>query len=643
MTEVPTVPALKDPSGIKSLEEMRAWAGDVYLQLQSLDPNATLPTVPGGGPGGPGAHTHDASAIVSGILDAARFNDTTHGARSGGALHALVVAAGNAGFLSGADKTILDLLNLYLEGWNGTIDPAADVIVTSDGATWTLKLEAQGGGDLTCLFAGVPLPLDCTPACEINLTTGTDATPVENFVFLTESGGVVSLVVNTTGFPDGTPHCDVATVLCQSAASGQTDGAMKVHVWTDHIMRDAGGHIVGISERMRYNGAKYFDGLALNTMVVSSPDAYLSVAAGNVYQLHKHDSPARDMQTGDKFYLINDPSRDIASGITTLDDITQDALGNSINNKYISLVIHAVVSEDAADCKTLISLPTGSYSTGQKALDDLSRLAVYDHPRTFVGAIVLVARIVVLAKDSGAWAQFAIEDLRFRDPSTSPGGGATLVSHIDLGDLTTGDAGHTQLLPRADADYQTLIDGSNADALHVHAGGGATTLIEAQSPSAVASVDFTTGIGSTYKHYKLTFKLVPASDDVEFWLRFQIGGSFKTDAGYRYSGPETSEGGITFSGSAGNTKLLMSAGAGGFDVGSAAGEHIHGKITFSMPDDTGLFPSVLFEIGYIASNGQNMSMGTSGHYDTVGAFTGVQLLFESGNIESGEASLIGWN
>jgi hypothetical protein len=54
------------------------------------------------------ATSGSASDLTAGILPAARFDDTAHGSRAGGTLHAVAVAAGAAGFMSGADKTKLD-------------------------------------------------------------------------------------------------------------------------------------------------------------------------------------------------------------------------------------------------------------------------------------------------------------------------------------------------------------------------------------------------------------------------------------------------------------------------------------------------------------------------------------------------------
>jgi hypothetical protein len=54
------------------------------------------------------ATSGSATDLITGTLPAARFDDTAHGARTGGSLHADVVAAGASGFMTGADKTKLD-------------------------------------------------------------------------------------------------------------------------------------------------------------------------------------------------------------------------------------------------------------------------------------------------------------------------------------------------------------------------------------------------------------------------------------------------------------------------------------------------------------------------------------------------------
>ena len=56
------------------------------------------------------ATSGSAADLVAGTLPAARFDDTAHGSRSGGALHAAATTAA-AGFMSAADKTKLDAIS----------------------------------------------------------------------------------------------------------------------------------------------------------------------------------------------------------------------------------------------------------------------------------------------------------------------------------------------------------------------------------------------------------------------------------------------------------------------------------------------------------------------------------------------------
>lgn len=54
------------------------------------------------------ASSGSATDLIGGTLPAARFNDTAHGSRAGGALHANAIAGVSAGFMSGTDKAKID-------------------------------------------------------------------------------------------------------------------------------------------------------------------------------------------------------------------------------------------------------------------------------------------------------------------------------------------------------------------------------------------------------------------------------------------------------------------------------------------------------------------------------------------------------
>ncbi len=57
-----------------------------------------------------GANYQDASNLASGSIPAARFNDTSHGNRSGGSLHALATTSSH-GFMSNTDKSAFDTMS----------------------------------------------------------------------------------------------------------------------------------------------------------------------------------------------------------------------------------------------------------------------------------------------------------------------------------------------------------------------------------------------------------------------------------------------------------------------------------------------------------------------------------------------------
>ena len=111
------------------------------------------------------ATSGSAADLTAGVLPAARFDDTAHGTRAGGTLHAAVVAAGAAGFMLGSDKTKLDGIAAGAQvnvGTDFAYTPATRVLESSTGADVTLPLvttadpgmaPASGGGTTNFLRA----------------------------------------------------------------------------------------------------------------------------------------------------------------------------------------------------------------------------------------------------------------------------------------------------------------------------------------------------------------------------------------------------------------------------------------------------------------------------------------------------------
>ena len=318
--------------------------------------------------------------------------------------------------------------------WDGAVIETISITVTSAGGVISLNLEQGGGGNLTFLFAGKRHILDTTPAVSVTLTAGTDTAPTLNYIYVLESAGVLTLTNSTASFPTGA-HAPVATVMCQSAASLSTDGAYKVHAWTDHINSSgANGHLSHLNKKIRAFEATWESGVAPSDMT----NGQCSTTAGVVFQLHTHTMPARDMAAADPLFVVNDNAT-AYKRITDMDGGGVDSMSDGsgfTNNEYGNFVLIGVVNEAEADCKLYLTLPSGSYNTAGSAQTDTSNTAVYSIGSDFVGTAFLIARYTLqfTAGGGGSWAQSLKTDLRGLQPSTSPGGGAAGTDHNNLVD-----------------------------------------------------------------------------------------------------------------------------------------------------------------------------------------------------------------
>lgn len=179
-------------------------------------------------------------------------------------------------------------------GWNGSILETAAVSVSSDGATITFSCEQSGGGDLTVIFSDGFYTWDTTPADTVSLSAGTDTVPVLSYVYFLHS--TKTLTASTGGWP-AAEHAPLATVLCQSAASVQTDGVYKMHAWTDHVTKTTNqGHIADINYWIRQQQSTWVSGVSQTLTItpnVGTPDnVVFTSTSGVVLQLHTHTFPA---------------------------------------------------------------------------------------------------------------------------------------------------------------------------------------------------------------------------------------------------------------------------------------------------------------------------------------------------------------
>ncbi len=321
----------------------------------------------------------------------------------------------------GVDTDLGDLLDI---GIGIALDSPA-VTVASNGTVITLSVEKSGGGNIRVMFSTGVYDWVTAPDT-VTLTEGSDTSPTLYYVYLLESD---KTLYAQSSWPSA-EHAPVATVVVQTAASLQTDGAYKVHAWTDHsVGSDGMGHLAHLNSWIRQQPATWVSGCALNTSVGASTFD-IDTEVGVVLQLHNHAFPAFDTDAGSQVFIVNHP--DTAYRPAT--DLTQtfvdkDANGTTLGGggtDFYNLVIWGVVSEDSGDCQLMCNVPDGAYNNdnNSKATLDDDKTAVYDIPEAFTGCGFLIARLTV-QENSGTYTIENNESLLGQLPGTAAGGGST--------------------------------------------------------------------------------------------------------------------------------------------------------------------------------------------------------------------------
>ena len=163
-----------------------------------------------------------------------------------------------------------------------------------------------------------------------------------------------------------------------------------------------------------------------------------------------------------------------------------------------------------------------------------------------------------------------------------------------------------------------------------------------QTASNDTSIDFTSGLDSTYDHYVILISnLVPATDDTEIWIRVSVASSFQAGAAdytYAFQSGSANE----HSASGGAAQLLLNNTNANRGVGSATGEGASLEIHFVEPDNTSRHKNFWWSGSYKEGGGNAGRMTGAGSYDgATSAIDGVRILMGSGNITSGEFTLYG--
>jgi hypothetical protein len=176
---------------------------------------------------------------------------------------------------------------------------------------------------------------------------------------------------------------------------------------------------------------------------------------------------------------------------------------------------------------------------------------------------------------------------------------------------------------------------------------GALTLIQTQTASSSATIDFTSNIDSTYDSYVFKFiNMHPANNDIGLYFNLSTDGGSnynvtKTSTNfYAYHYESDSSTGLTYYTSgdlAQSTGNQLLTGGTGNDNDQA----ISGELTIYNPSSTTFVKHFMANISSTEADDRENNYYIAGYGNTTSAINAVRFLFGSGNIDDGIIKMYG--
>ena len=187
---------------------------------------------------------------------------------------------------------------------------------------------------------------------------------------------------------------------------------------------------------------------------------------------------------------------------------------------------------------------------------------------------------------------------------------------------------------------------SAVTALPASVSGGGLNLISTQTASSSSTIDFTSGIDSTYKEYIFKFYDVhPSSDGANFQINFRDGSSAfdatKTTSVFLSTNSE--DGSFNELSYKASNDLAQSTSFQNLaeSVGADNDQCISGQLHLFDPSNTTFAKHFISETNNYDSGNNSLIFYVAGYCNTTVAIDGVQFAMSSGNIDSGTIKLYG--
>ncbi len=176
--------------------------------------------------------------------------------------------------------------------------------------------------------------------------------------------------------------------------------------------------------------------------------------------------------------------------------------------------------------------------------------------------------------------------------------------------------------------------------------GGGLNLISTQTASSSSTIDFTSGIDSTYKEYIFKFYDVhPSSDGANFQINFRDGSSAfdatKTTTVFLSNNNEDGTGNVLEYKASNDLAQSTNFQNLAESVGADNDQCVTGSLHLFDPSNTTFVKHFISETNNYDSGNNAITFYVAGYCNTTVAIDGVQFKFSSGNIDAGTIKLYG--